>query len=263
MFSIQPAEEDRAALAWRGWLLAGLTERTHNHTFFCQALPALAAQLQQVYASSFRDGLAFSRNKTVGAVETVLSSGHDTLLSVLYWRALDQLYNMAVKAGCGKFTALLQARNAIGVALNGPLLWNESSGMFRPSSYNNANLTDVWGSALAVDAGLVTDERAARIVRWFGAHWSEVVQDGQIRHLPLVGRGVSTPSHCNLTCLVNKPTAYNSWSILRFLLRIDVLRSRKLVALQRASTGRTPPHGSIRRLQTEVTGRWQVALCCQ
>ena len=41
-----------------------------------------------------------------------------------------------------------------------------------------------------MDAGLVTDDRAARIVSWFGAHWSEVVQDGQIRHLPLVGRGV-------------------------------------------------------------------------
>ena len=45
---------------------------------------------------------------------------------------------------------------------------------FRPSSGNNANLTDVWGSALAVDAGAVTGERAARIVAWFGAHWSEV-----------------------------------------------------------------------------------------
>jgi hypothetical protein len=83
-------------------------------------------------------------------------------------------------------------RDAVGEALNGPLLWNESSGMFRPSSGNNANLTDVWGSALAVDAGLVTSERAARIVSWFGAHWSEVVQDGQIRHL---AKGEYWPGH--------------------------------------------------------------------
>jgi hypothetical protein len=54
-----------------------------------------------------------------------------------------------------------------------------------PSSGNNAHLTDVWGSALAVDSGAVTGERAARIVEWFGAHWAEVVQDGQVRHLPL------------------------------------------------------------------------------
>ena len=38
-------------------------------------------------------------------------------------------------------------------------------------SVNDAHLTDVWGSALAVDTGAVTGERAARIVEWFGAHW--------------------------------------------------------------------------------------------
>ena len=70
-------------------------------------------------------------------------------------------------------------------ALAGPILWDDTVGMFRPSSGNNANLTDVWGSALAVEIGAVTGERAARIVSWFGAHWREVVQDGQIRHLPL------------------------------------------------------------------------------
>ena len=41
----------------------------------------------------------------------------------------------------------------------------------------------MWGSALAVHLGIVPPDRAARIVAWFGAHWSEVVQDGQIKHL--------------------------------------------------------------------------------
>ena len=41
------------------------------------------------------------------------------------------------------------------------------------------------GSALAVDTGAVTGDRAARIVAWFGEHWSEVVQDGQVKHLAL------------------------------------------------------------------------------
>jgi hypothetical protein len=57
--------------------------------------------------------------------------------------------------------------------------------MYMPSSGNNAALTDVWGSALAVHVGAAPPARAARIVAWFGANWESVVQDGQIRHLPL------------------------------------------------------------------------------
>ena len=43
----------------------------------------------------------------------------------------------------------------------GPLLENRTTGMFRPSSGNNGQLTDVWGSALAVDLGAVAGEREA------------------------------------------------------------------------------------------------------
>ena len=93
---------------------------------------------------------------------------------------LGQLADMAERFSCGDAAPVRAVRARIVSALAGPLLWNESSGMFRPSSGNSANLTDVWGSALAVDEGIVTGERAARIVAWFGAHWSEVVQDGQV-----------------------------------------------------------------------------------
>jgi hypothetical protein len=83
-------------------------------------------------------------------------------------------------------------RARIMAALAGPLLWDELNGMLRPSSGNCANLTDVWASALAVEVGAVPAERAGRIVAWFGAHWAEVVQDGQIRHLPA---GQHWPGH--------------------------------------------------------------------
>ena len=69
-------------------------------------------------------------------------------------------------------------------ALAGPLLWDASSGMYRPSSGNNAGLVDVWGSALAVAVDAVPADRGAAVVQWLGAHWGEVVQAGQVRHLP-------------------------------------------------------------------------------
>jgi hypothetical protein len=112
--------------------------------------------------------------------------------SVLHVQVLGQLADMSDKFSCGKPAPMRAVRQRIISALHGPLLWNESIGMFRPSSLNCASLTDVWASALAVDVGAVTGARAARIVEWFGAHWSEVVQDGQIRHLP---EGEHWPAH--------------------------------------------------------------------
>ena len=65
--------------------------------------------------------------------------------------------------------------------------------MFRPSSGecsappcggDNSNLTDVWGSALAVDIGVVPSARVRRITDWFGAHYQDVVP-----HLPMESLG--------------------------------------------------------------------------
>ncbi len=189
----EPSDE----LPARAWLLAGLANHT-NSSLLCAELPAVWAQLQDHYANASRwhDGLSFSAAVSVAGVETVLSSGHDTFLSLLHYQALESLASAAEHTTCsGLVPAMRAVQHTIESALNdGPLLWNESSGMFRPSSGNNAHLTDVWGSALAVDSGAVTGERAARIVEWFGAHWTEVVQDGQVRHLPAFGDAGGMPS---------------------------------------------------------------------
>ena len=118
-----------------------------------------------------------------GFTDSILKSGHHLFDSVLHAQVLAQLADMSKHFSCGDAAPARAVRARIVAALAGPLLWNETSGMFRPSSVNNAHLTDVWGSALAVDTGAVTGERATRIVEWFGAHWAEVVQDGQVKHL--------------------------------------------------------------------------------
>jgi hypothetical protein len=191
------SEEPPDELPGRAWLLAGLANHTANSSLLCAELPAVWAQLQRHYANASRwhDGLSFSAGVRAAGVETVLSSGHDTFLSLLHYQALGSLAVAAEHTACGGSVPAIRAvQKQIATALAGPLLWNEGSGMFRPSSGNNAHLTDVWGSALAVDAGAVTGERAARIVEWFGAHWAEVVQDGQVRHLPASGNAGGMPS---------------------------------------------------------------------
>ena len=98
-------------------------------------------------------------------------------------QALTQLAELGEKWKCGDTGKMRTYAAAITAALAGPLLWDDGVGMYVPSSGNNAKNTDVWGSALAVHLGLVPAARAAKIVAWFGAHWSEVVQDGQVKHL--------------------------------------------------------------------------------
>jgi hypothetical protein len=193
-----PPRDDPGELPSRAWLLAGIADHSlaGGTVLFCKEVPGLWRQLQRVYAddSAWRDGLAFSATPAVAAVETVLSSGHNALLSLLHVQALQRLSIVAARHGCGDATAMQTAAKRITAALAGPLLWDESNGMLRPSSGNCANLTDVWASALAVEVGAVPAERAGRIVAWFGAHWAEVVQDGQIRHLPAVGDAGGMPA---------------------------------------------------------------------
>ena len=105
---------------------------------------------------------------------------------MLHLEALQKLISAA--ASCPDAVAIVSAMRDraadLKAALAGPLLWNQSAGMFRPSSGNCAHLLDVWGSALAVHIGATTAQQAAAIVNWFGANWQLVFQDGQVRHLP-------------------------------------------------------------------------------
>ena len=170
-------------------LVVNLANYTGNKTLFCDHVDALWLSLDSVYTSAdFKDDLVWTGPATTGYgfTDSILKSGHHLFDSVLHAQVLGQLATMAEGWSCGNPAPMREVLRRIVTALQtGPLLWNEDVGMFRPSSGNNANLTDVWGSALAVDTGVVTGERAARIVSWFGEHWNEVVQDGQIRHLPL------------------------------------------------------------------------------
>ena len=60
-----------------------------NHTLLCAELPPLWARLKRHYADTavWWDGLSFSAEPRVAGVEAVLSSGHDTFLSLLHYQA--------------------------------------------------------------------------------------------------------------------------------------------------------------------------------
>ena len=70
-------------------------------------------------------------------------------------QVLRQLVSLSDRWGCGAPRAMEAVAATIEQALAGALLWNETAGMYAPSSGNCAQLTDVWGSALALETGAV------------------------------------------------------------------------------------------------------------
>ena len=168
-------------------MIANLANLTRNAPLFCRYVDTLWYGLSNVYSSSnFSDHLVYSEVAVsgYGFTDSILKRGHFLFNSLLHIQALRQLAELAEEWGCGDHSAMRKIEKEIVLALNGPILWNETSGMFRPSSDINTNLTDVWGSALAVELGVVSKERVGRIVDWFGENWESVVHKGQIRHLP-------------------------------------------------------------------------------
>ena len=61
--------------------------------------------------------------------------------------------------------------------------WDEKTGLFRAATVR-CKQPDVWGSAFAVYLNVAAPEQAQTIARYFKEHYGELVQKGQIRHLP-------------------------------------------------------------------------------
>lgn len=63
------------------------------------------------------------------------------------------------------------------------VFWDGQVGLFRAATVC-CREHDLWGSAFAVYLGVADAEQSRAIARYFRDHYNEIVQNGQIRHLP-------------------------------------------------------------------------------
>jgi hypothetical protein len=63
------------------------------------------------------------------------------------------------------------------------VFWDERVGLFRAATIR-CKEHHIWGSAFAVYLGVVDKGQSLAIARYFKEHYSQIVQHGQIRHLP-------------------------------------------------------------------------------
>jgi len=63
------------------------------------------------------------------------------------------------------------------------IFWDPNVGLFRAATVQ-CREHDIWGSAFAVYLGVASDKQAQAIATYFQQHYGDIVQAGQIRHLP-------------------------------------------------------------------------------
>ncbi len=116
-----------------------------------------------------------------GFTDTVAKTGHLLFCSVLYYDACVRMERLCRQAQCGD-PAEYRCRAEL-ICKNLGLLWNEDAGMFWAAD-RDCKQIDIWGSALAAHLGLTTETQSGRIADYLVKHYDEIVQRGQVRHLP-------------------------------------------------------------------------------
>ena len=116
-----------------------------------------------------------------GFTDTIAKTGHLLFCSVLYYDACVRMERLCREADCGD-PAEYQHRAKL-IRKNLGLLWNDDAGMFWAAD-RDCKQIDIWGSALAVHVGCASGRQADRVARYLVAHYDQIVQRGQVRHLP-------------------------------------------------------------------------------
>ena len=116
-----------------------------------------------------------------GFTDTVHKQGDVLFCSLLYVQACRQLADLLgeLDRDADRWTAAAD-QTAASVRR---VFWDPQVGLFRAATVR-CQEHDIWGSAFAVYLGVADVEQSQMIARYFKDHYTKIVQNGQIRHLP-------------------------------------------------------------------------------
>jgi len=118
-----------------------------------------------------------------GFTDTVRKQGDVLFSSLLFVQACRQLSELLLSAGREiesrkwKKESMLVAKSVRNV------FWDPKVGLFRAATVK-CREHDIWGSAFAVYLEVADNSQSKSISTYFKEHYEEIVQHGQIRHLP-------------------------------------------------------------------------------
>jgi hypothetical protein len=118
-----------------------------------------------------------------GFTDTVRMQGDILFCSLLYVEASHRLSDL-LNAVDRKDDAAGWKREADAVAKSiREVFWDSQTGLFRAATIR-CREHHIWGSAFAVYLGVADDSQSRAIARYFRDNYPQIVQKGQIRHLP-------------------------------------------------------------------------------
>ena len=118
-----------------------------------------------------------------GFTDTIRKEGDELFCSLLYVQACRQLADLLQTLERNNDAAKWVAEGERVAASARSVFWDGDTGLFRAATVR-CREHDIWGSAFAVFLGVADPEEAQHIAAYFKDHYKEIVQEGQIRHLP-------------------------------------------------------------------------------
>lgn len=118
-----------------------------------------------------------------GFTDTVSKQGDVLFSSLLFVQACRQLSDLLQWDGRNSDAHHWQQEGERVAGSIREVFWDPQTGLFRAATAL-CREHDIWGSAFAVYLGVADSAQSQAIATYFKEHYGEIVQHGQIRHLP-------------------------------------------------------------------------------
>jgi len=118
-----------------------------------------------------------------GFTDTVRMQGDVLFCSLLYVEASHRLSDLLSTVGRTEDAANWKRRADTVAASIREVFWDSQVGLFKAATVR-CREHHIWGSAFAVYLGVADRPQSIAIARYFRDNYSQIVQAGQIRHLP-------------------------------------------------------------------------------
>jgi hypothetical protein len=169
------------AVAWHTY------EKTKDSEFLGEIIDALIKTMNAVPRNP-ETGLVHIKDNEwdrcpYGFTDTVRMQGDILFCSLLYVEASRRLSDL-LNAVDRNYDAAGWKREADAIAKSiRKVFWDSQAGLFRAATVR-CREHHIWGSAFAVYLGVADDGQSRAIAKYFRDNYSQIVQKGQIRHLP-------------------------------------------------------------------------------
>jgi len=170
------------AVAWHTY------RKTRDAAFLRENIDALVKTMQAVPRNPktrlvhIREGEPWDRCP-YGFTDTVRMEGDVLFCSLLYVEASRRLSDLLDAVGRENEAAQWQSEAEAVAKSVREIFWDEQVGLFRAATVRSRE-HHIWGSAFAVYLAVADEPQSRAVATYFKDHYEQIVQDGQIRHLP-------------------------------------------------------------------------------